>query len=320
MAPVTRDVVSSAWLDEHSRKWVDAGVVTAEQADAIVRLEATPAAAAEEGLPLTTELLAYLGSVLAMMGGLFVVARKWEDLPFAGRLAVGLAIAVAGFLGGRSVGRLHGDGAERLSGFLQVIGIGGLAVTSGVVAVEAGSDDPGLTALVVGPVVMAAAALCWRNRERPLQLLALAGGFVAALAGSGAVIDSPPWVAGIGVLVVSVGLGLLAWRELVHPALVAMLLASLGLVVGAEMLQDLQRDLGVVLGLVAAAAVVAGGLAQNRMPVLAFGIIAFLVALQILLSTYVRGPLGALGVLLVGLVLVVVVIVRSTHHPTGAAT
>ena len=128
--------------------WVEAGIVTPAQADAIFEFERAqaveplqPAERREGRLPLATELLSYLGIALVIMSGTFLVTRFWSDLHIGGRVAVGLVAAVVGLLGSTVVTRIGGRGACRLGSFLALCGTGGVALTVGLAAVALGSHS-----------------------------------------------------------------------------------------------------------------------------------------------------------------------------------
>jgi hypothetical protein len=191
---------SGPWREEHAHHWVEEGVVSEDQAAAILRLETAAAAAPPSGepeLPLLAELSAYLGSVLALAGGMAVVGRSWDALGPAGRLGIGVLVAAVGFVAAWAVLRLHGAGAQRLGGFLRLIGAGGVALVAGVLAVELGSDSPDVTAIAVGSAVAAVGLGLWRNLDRPLQLVTLVAGLVTFTAGFAAFAGIGPWPIGL---------------------------------------------------------------------------------------------------------------------------
>ena len=70
---------ASGWFDEHADEWVERGLVSNDQVEAIREYErgATPPAAR---LPIVAELAVYLGSVLALMSGAMIVAQTWDTM------------------------------------------------------------------------------------------------------------------------------------------------------------------------------------------------------------------------------------------------
>lgn len=306
------------WLRGHVDRWVGEGVITPEQAEAVLRLEAATPAAPRPGLPLAAEVTAYLGSLLAVVGGMFVVGRAWRDVATPLRLAVGLAVLAAGFVAGRVVRRIGGEGAERLGGFLWLVGAGGAALATGVLADAAGTDDAALFALYIGAVTAALGAALWRNLERPFQFLTTVVGLTAAGSGLAAVLDAPDWT--VAVVVWPFGIAVLAAALLdgLHPSpLVAMAggIASMASVIS---LVEIAEEPAFLFGLATAALVTVAGLATHTVPVVAAGVVGFLQFLQATLATMFSGPLASVLVLLLGLALVVSVIVRVMRSTRSA--
>ncbi len=304
-----------AWLRGEARRWVDAGIVSARQADEILRLEEGSAGAGgEEGsppraarLPLVAELVSYLGIVLVAASGAVVVVRSWADLHVGGRIAVGVVIACVGLVGGTLVTHVGDAGARRLGGFLWFWGTGGVALVVGVAVDSIGGQNPHTTVLAVGLAVLAVSDALWRNRDRPLQFLTWIAGIVLTAVGFSLVVglgltnlelDLIVWAA-------AVLLGALGARNLLHPELVVLLVAEVGALYAPLGIVDTRAALGLALGLATAVVCVASGLLLKRIPLVAVGIIGFLAYLGATLGRYLNGPVAALGVFVVGIALVV---------------
>lgn len=304
------------WLDDHVARWVEAGIVSPDQGRAIVGLELGehPTQPAGRRLTVGAEAVAYCGSALALMGGAFVVARSWETTPVAGRILVGMAIAVVGFLGGRALYGMHEPGADRLGGFLWLVGSGGAALTTGVSVHEAGVETPELIAMPIGAAVLLVGAVLWRNRERPLQLLTTVVGLVVLAVSSASYFDLRPWIGGLVLWGAALGAGVLAARGQVHPQLFALMVAALGPLVASAMFSDLSEHLAATVGLATAAGIVVAALALHRTPVLVVGVVGMLVALQALFALYLSGPLASAAVAVAGLVAVAFVLARTTRR------
>ena len=65
---------------------------------------------------------------------------------------------------------------------------------------------------------------------------------------------------------------------------------------------------------------VAIGLMQHRNSILVIGVLGFLQSLTAVLATTFSGPVGAMGVAVAGLVLVVAVLQRSIHGGDGSGS
>jgi hypothetical protein len=313
------------WLREHARRWVEAGLLSDEQAAEIVAAEThpevthAPVAAAEagqqgepQGLPLAAELLSYLGIILVAVSGAVVVARFWDDISVVGRVGVGLSIAALGLVGGWLVLRLHGASAERLGGFLWLGGTAGVALTAGVVEVEmADGKASAVTGLVVGLAVLALSVVLWRNlATRPLQFLTTVGGLSASVGFGVAAAEVEPSVVlvGVAIWIAAVTLGGLALRGIVRPEMVALVVAGVGAVESMMAVASEYRAVGLGLAVASAAGVVLVGLWRKYVPVVVVGVLTFLVSLGQLLGMYLRGVGSALVVLVLGVVAVAVAV------------
>lgn len=309
-----------AGLDERLRRWVEAGIISGDQAREVLHFEASRApratAGASAAFPLVAEVLAYVGIALVSVSGTLVVLRFWHDLGVGGRLGVAAAVSAVGLGAGALLGRADDAGARRLGAFLSLCGTGGVGLLAGVAAVGLGSEDPSVTALAVGVAVFVVSVALWRNRERALSFLSSLAGATTAVAGLQDVVglDLTPvevgwaaWGAGAGL----VGLGW--WREL-QPARTAMVVGAIGALGGASAVADRYPGIGVALGLGTALAVAAGGLG-GREPVLAgLGIAGLLIFLTRTLTLYARGTASALVVFVVGIALVGVAVEHWRHH------
>jgi hypothetical protein len=307
------EAVGHGWLDEHAEQWVEHGLVTSDQVDAIRDFEQH--VPTEPRLSIVAELAVYLGSVLALMSGAMMVGPNWEALRTAGQMAIGLAVAALGFLAGGRLIRLDDPGTRRLASFMWLIGTGGVALTLGAVVDAAAFEEPSWNLLIIGLPVCALGAALWRNRDRPLQVLTTAVGAGLAIGGVAALLGAPTWADGIVVWTIAVTIGCLAVAQVLRPEMYVLAVASVAAMIGATMLYDITELTASIAATITAAGIVAVGLARHFVPILVIGVIAFLQALQGLLMTTLSGALAAAVVAVAGLVVVIVVIVRSTRGP-----
>lgn len=309
MTPVL-DRASQRWLDEHAHRWASDGIVTPEQADAIVQFEHEPApSSTPTRVPVAAELLVYLGSVLAAVGGAFVVVNSWDALGWAGRLAVGTAVAALGLVSGVALHRPGDPATERLAGFAWLAGAAGVALTVGVVAVELGSTRPSVTALAIGAVLAPLGLALWRNLERPLQLLTSIAGVVTFLVAARELVGARPALGSAIGWLLAAGFVALSATDHVRPKPYALAFGSVLAMAAAASLTDVSMGVGLALGVATAAGIVAVGLGIHQVAMVVVGVIGFLQFLQGVIGQYVRGAAGGL-VLLVGGIVVVVVAVR----------
>ncbi len=311
MAPVTLEKSEGAWLDSHAKDWVAAGLISAEQAELIRHHEQPGEAAPAPRLPLVAEVAAYIGSVLALMGGAAVVGPEWEGLALIGRLGLALGLSVVGFLTGTWLVRLAEDGTTRLGSFLWTIGTGGIALATVALVQEMSAEEGGATALVAGLTVLAVSIGLWRNLDRPLQLVTAGAGFAIGLAGLSDLTLMELWVGGTVLVVAGLGLAVVAAVTALRPRLTALMLGALSAWVGGFMLSDINEHLGPALALAVAVAAVAYALRDRLIPLLTLGVVGALIATQVLLATTFTGAVSALLVSVAGLVIVVTAIVRA---------
>lgn len=304
---------SDRWFDDHAAGWVEHGLVSSEQIDAIRTFEQTRGPKPAR-LSIVAELAVYLGSVLALMSGAVMVGQSWDALGLAGRVAIGAAVAALGFIAGTRLIHLDDPAARRLASFMWVIGAGGVALVAGIVADTAELSEPGWNLLIIGVPVLTIGAALWRNLDRPLQVLTTAVGAGLTLGGIGSLLSTPAWLGGVLVWLVALGIGALAVKQRLRPELYVLGVASIVAMIGALMLTDVSEVLGAAAATVTAAGIVAVGLARHLTPILVIGVLAFLQSLQGLLITTLHGAVGAMVVAVLGLAVVIVVIVRSTRH------
>lgn len=283
-------------------RWVAAGLLSADQADAIRGFEATmptttaatvttaattavPAAPLPAGAPLpapitplptvrparripaVAEALGYLGGVLALAGLVLLLARSWSDLGTAGRVAVagGGSVLLTG--AGLAVRGASTDGAlARLRGFVWLLAGGAVGVLAAVVldATSAVDAEPLVVAAVAGAVALHAAALATRGRAPAQEATAL----VATITAMGAVGAHLGDNGGMGIATGIAGLaalavGLRGWMP--TPWLTAAVGAA-GTIVGSLAVASEWEGPGFVLATATALGLMALGLAGRTHP------------------------------------------------------
>lgn len=309
--PLTLERKEGAWLDRHAHQWVEAGFVSADQIEAILAYEHAGESAEPQRLTVVAEVASYLGALVAFAGGAAIIGPNWDRLGLAGQGAVALAIAVVGLVGGSWLVRQGEAGMTRLGTFLWVVGTGGVALAvAGVVNEVDPSNDAWYPTLIGLPVLVIGAGL-WRNLDRPLQLVTAALG--AGLTGGGlaALTELSTWVVSPVVWSVSLVVGVLAASGRIHPRLVALIVASVGLMIGSFSLMDESERLGSIAAVASATLIVVFALWDRSWPLVGVGLIAFFIAITSLMQTVLHGMLARLIAVLFGLVVVAAVGVRA---------
>lgn len=304
-------------VERHTREWVTAGLISPAQARSLEEFEAmhhrAEAVPAPTRLGPVAEAGAFIGTVLALIGGGIGLGPQWGEMSLVLRLAVAAAIAVVGLVGGRWLTDMDEPGAQRLGGFLWVLAAGGVALAGGTIMNEIRPDSPWMAIAIGLPVAVLGGAL-WRNLERPLQLVTFAGGLSATVGGILALGDVTPWQAGAPVWATGAAWWIATRRVTIRPLVIARALGAIAMVGGAFMFADVAVTLGASLALATAAMVVVLALREQHTLVLVVGLIGALEAVQALVQSTFHGPVGGAFVALTGLAMVVVIVLHARRR------
>jgi hypothetical protein len=293
--------------------WVDAGLITPEQSQAIRQHEAEPherraalrvAPSPETGPSLVVEALGYLGGIVMLVGAGILVGMFWADLSVTVRLtligATALALVGAGF----AVPDRLGEAAGRLRSVLWALGVAATAGFLGVVSTEVLDRYDEHALVIIGPCTAAVAGILWWLRSTWLQQLALFVPLMLAAVGTGMELTSTSssW-GGAAMWTVAVVWAVLSWAGRLEPRVTGVALGVLGAVLGA---MTMDADFGVGLGLATAIATVVLALWERSLPWLGVAAIALLWTMPRAADAWFPGRLSAAvtliitGALLVG--------------------
>ncbi len=304
-------------LDDHMRQWVDAGLLSPDQAAAIAVFERGRGSMPERRLPVAVEVAAFVGSVLALMGGAAAVGPNWDRIPVGGRVLLGIAVTVVGLLVGRRLLSLGEPGGDRLGAFLHVVAIGGAAMITATVMAEIDPERPAWTTIAVGATVCSMGLSLWRNGDRPLQFLATVVGLAAMVVGTAELTGAPAWLVGPAVMTMGASVAAAAASGLMRPRTSALVAGGFLAYTGAFVLGDVNEHLGPAVALAVAALAIAFALVDGLLPLLVAGVLGALVATQALLLTTLTGPIASAIVALSGIVIIVVAANRATRSARG---
>lgn len=298
-------------------RWVDAGLLTEEQA---ARIEESEERAGNLNSPvrdLVPEALGYLGGVLVLVAVVLFSVRYWSDLGDGRRFGIVAGAAVLLFVGGHLVGRTVGRTVGRSAGgtrqstagtrlrsvlwFLSTAAVAGALGLFGAELLRL-NENNSILLTAAGTAIYALAL--WSRERTVLQQIAT---FVAATATAGAALAELPitdqawnsFAIGIAIWWVSaswVGLGSTT------SSVAARVLGSVGMLVAA--LAGIEFLWGHLLGLTSVALLILAGLLTKQLAVLGIGAAGTLLLVPTTLLTYFPGTIAApVAVLLVGAVL-----------------
>ncbi len=289
--------------------------------------------AAQEGqpegrIPLLTEVVAYIGVVLLLSGGVAAVGQQWDHFGAWGRVAAFAGAAAFLFLVGFMVRGTREPAIQRLVSvlwFLSVACVAGAAgyLVHGVILSPAGPDG-GATALSVGLATSLYAAALWLARRKAPQDLALFAGLVILICGIVAVAASGHMDAALLADALALwGFGLawawLGWRRYVEPMwLTVPLGALLALVAPSVALGPFGWMYAI--GLLTAAVAMAISVPLRNTVFLGLGAVAMFGYVTGLVLTFFRGSLGTpavlsiTGVLVIGVAVVTARLMAATRR------
>jgi len=319
---VADDLVEARVVDELGRqvaRWVEAGVIRRDQADAILAMEGGGAEPAGRRA-VAVEILGYVGGVLALVAGIVLGAESWAQIGRWGRVAV-LGVVVAALLG--AGWRLRADGGRVLPRLAGVLWFAAVAAWAGLLAVLLGGRSEqalGDPSLLVAAGSLALAGVLWAPERRALQQVALLVTAVATVLAAGDRLGWP-WetVAGLGLLGVGAAWLALGGRHLLQPRRTAEALGAIAVTSGPEVLFTAGSEAWLWVGLAVALGLLVAGSTLGRPVLLGIGAAALVLFLSEVAATWWRSLGAPLALLLAGLGLVGAAVVLSRLRPGGGA-
>lgn len=287
-------------LERRLERWVESGLITSEQAAAILAAERETAAESEPGPSLAATALGYLGASVALVGGVVAASREWSEMATGSRLALAggatLLLLAAGFFARR---RDH-PALRSLDGFLWFLSAAGAAFTAGLVGHDVLEFETRTISLLAGLVAALWGFLLWRIRPGPLLGIAMVVGLAVFLEALLAHLPGPPdELHGLPLWGLGAVLALLGWGRLLFRGPGSFALAGVLLLLGAQILSFGWRPAGLTLGIGTAAALLAVSVLLRSMAHLGFGAAGVLVFLPQIVFEYLGDTLGAPLALLV---------------------
>jgi uncharacterized membrane protein len=209
------------------RRWVDAGLLDTETADAIERFESESRGAGRVGRGM--EAVAYLGSVLILVALGILATEFWDEIEPWGRVILSAVVAVVLFVVGLVLGRSEEPAVDRAQTFAWFLTVAAVALTTAVAVIEFVQTGEQYTFLYASVASLVAAVLLWWLRASVLQMVAMgvsAGITVAALIAR--IESAPDWAFGLGFAGVGLVWLLLTWLGAFRPTKTSYTLAAIG--------------------------------------------------------------------------------------------
>lgn len=304
--------------------WVAAGLVTADQAEAIRVYEAArpdrpagrAAPADQAGTSLVVEALGYFGGVIMLVGGGILLGLLWDDIPVGLRLGLAAVTALALLAAGLAVPERLGEAAGRLRSVVWVLAVAATAAFLTVFSVDVlDRYDEDALLVIFPPTALVAAVLWWLRRTWPQQAALLVSLALSATALGIEVTDSDS-APGVSIWVVAAAWTALAWTGRLPPRATGIAFGGLGAIFGAMLAPS---DLGLVLGLATAVAMLALALYERSLPLLAVAALGMLQAAPRAAIEWFPGRLSAaLTLLAVGGLLVAAAVWVARHRASGS--
>ncbi|HWL64430.1 MAG TPA: DUF2157 domain-containing protein, partial [Actinomycetota bacterium] len=158
-------------LEEKLTAWVDAGIITGEQANAI---RAAESAVPRRRISFVAEILGYIGAILATVALLMLMGRVWDDFTPGMQVGALLGSSAAMVAAGAALRGNPEPTIDRLAGFLWLASVATFSGGIYLAGVEfLGIDDERPMGLGAGLATTIFATPLWRLRRKGLQQIAV---------------------------------------------------------------------------------------------------------------------------------------------------
>ncbi|MGI9667082.1 MAG: DUF2157 domain-containing protein [Acidimicrobiia bacterium] len=289
-------------LDDRMDQWVDAGILTSDQAEAIRTFEAAQSTRGNG-----RDVLAYLGAVLVLASALVVTAEIWPELDHGGQAIVAGVAALLLTVVGEALSRSTQASTERVGNASLLLGTVavGMTVTSLAQMMGLGAEASVLTGLVAAVIY---AVMFYVRRPSTAQHVALFGaGFGTVMYFFAEVLSVDAGVAP-GALSALFGLSWL-WLSTTRrlaPQVTGEILGILAIGFGSFLTvmelnpTDAAGRFAMVISILAATGLVTAGVLIDRTTYIVGGVLMLVVYIPWLIIEVLGGGLGAPFALLAG--------------------
>jgi hypothetical protein len=293
-------------------RWVESGLITREQGEAIRRAEAAraPEPAVRRRVPLIAEVLGYLGAALAVAAVGSLLGQHWDDRGTAAHIAVTASGVAALWLGGWLLRDTDEPALERLAGALWLLSVGAMGALVAVIGVDVWKPSPEAVATAAGASCFLYAAALWAWRRRAPQLVALAAAGVTLTASAAVFAGASPDGTALAVWVFGLAWFAAAWAGALRPEPAAYVLGALPILIAPWVAAE--ADAMSFLGLAGAAGLMAVSVKLRETPLLVLGSIGVFGFITEIVARYFADTIGVpLALLLSGVILIGVALVTA---------
>lgn len=296
-------------IDTKLAEWEEAGLLTHEQVDAILTAEQAAAGSDDRSsrIPVTVEILGYLGAALALGAAFALSAEYWSDL--ASWAQVMLLVAVAAVLGiaGIAVRPARDPAVGRMLSVMWAASVVAAGAAVGI-GIDAGTDWTGEAAgFIIGLAALALAVPMALAHRRPLQhVVMFAAAALTAVTATTLVVEFDAMWFGFGALAFgSAWLAASLADRLPAPATGEALGAATAIIGAQTLSADTVGPWGELVGLAVAAVLVALGLRRRPKVLLALGVVAvFLFVPQTVFAVFGETAAALVVLFVAGVVLI----------------
>ncbi|MEX2550349.1 MAG: DUF2157 domain-containing protein [Nitriliruptoraceae bacterium] len=303
-------------VTEPLERWVDAGLLSPEQAERIEAFEAqrtlSEPTAASERLTSPAEAIGYVGAALALGAVALLLSDLWDELLTGGRLALVAALTVAVFGAGLALRTAASRAMQRLTSVLFTATVAGVGWMTGVLTSDVLELEIAQVMLSVGTAMFVVALALYRWRPGALLQLATLGSALltaGSALGQAELTPDPEW---FGLTLGGVGLAwfLLAVGSWLTPRVLAEVTGALAMFLGVQVASfGDARVTALAIGAAIAAGLVVLAVRTDQLHHLVIGAVGLFVLVPQLVFEVFGDAIGAPAtLLLLGLLLVLLAV------------
>ncbi len=289
------------------QRWVTAGLIEGDQAEAITAFEADSRPKGQVGRGM--EAVAYLGTSLVLVALGILASEFWDRLEPWGQFALGAIATGVLFVVGMLLGRSDEPAVNRAQMFSWLLTVAGVALTATVAFDRLIDVDQDQVFFYASLLSLLAAIGLWLARSSALQIVAMAITAATTVIGVINLFETAPdWAFGLSFAGLGVVWLLLTWGGILKPVRTSYALGSIGVLLvafpeGGHMPWPL-------LGLLAGLSLMALSVRLDKTVLLGLGVVGLFIYIPMTIFESFGNSLGVpVALLITGLVLLGVVVV-----------